>query len=1326
MVNFLKSFSFALPIVAAFCLADASLHEAGAANVPAGFTETLIPGPNAGNWTEAVGVTFSAAGRMFVWERPGRIWFRDPGETNFTQLLDISEEVGDWGDAGCLGFAVDPQFQVNGNIYLLYVVDRHHLMNFGTSNYNSSSNLYNQATISRLTRYSCTASNNFRSVNLASRSILVGETKTNGFPACSYVHLVGSLVFGQDGTLLVSCGDGASPETLDLGGAGLSSYAPQALSDGIIRTKEDVGCYRAQLVDCLAGKVLRIDPATGNGVPSNPFYDATKPRAAKSRVWTVGMRQPFRMTLRPDSGSHDPADANPGVLYVGEVGWDNTEALKVITGPGQNMGWPLFEGLELTPNFAGGGGNFNVDINNLDATNAQCGGYFSFRQLLKQDTSNPTNFPPFNNPCNSSVKIPTNIPQFLHRRPVLDWNHASALTRTPVYGSTGQAIATNIGVAGSPVSGAQFQGNCSVAGTWYTGNAFPTQYVNTYFHVDWGQGLIKNLTLTTNDKPVAVNTFATAGGKIVSLVQHPTDGSMYYVTYDLGDFGTLRRLTYTGNRTPVAVASADQNFGPGPLTVQFNGSGSSDPDGQPLTYSWNFGDGSAASTSANPSHIFTAPGSTLTNYTVTLTVTDSGSLSASATLNVAVNDTPPLATIISPTNNTLYTVTNTTSLNLTANVSDTESGDSQLAYLWQTILHHNNHSHLVGSATNHTSSTLLEPIGCDSVNIYYYSIRLTVTDPNGLVAVAESNLFPDCGATDTPPTITTISNQTTALNVPTAALPFTIGDAQVGAANLQLSGLSISNATLVPSNNIVFGGFGSNRTVTVTPAANFNGTAQIRIAVNDGPNTATTSFFLTVTGTNTAPTISALTNQSTAEGTPSPNAFTVGDQYTAPDNLFFSGSAANPALVPPGNIVFSGSGSNRIVTATPAPGQSGTTTITIVVSDGQLSASNSYMLTVSGLAPGTKSFTNATLINIPDNTVSSPYPSTINVAGLGGAVSNVTVTLRSVNHEWGRDVDMLLVSPGGQAMIVMSDAGTGPTAANANLTFSNNAASFLNQSNSLLSGIYKPTDYPPADTFPAPAPAGPYATNFTIFNGAAANGPWSLYVLDDGPGQTGSISAGWSLTITTQAAASSNNAPTINAISNQVTLVNTPTAAIPFTIGDVETAASNLVLAVFTSNAGLAPTNQIVLGGSGSSRTVMVTPASNQLGSATISLTVSDGILVASNSFVLTVNPASLTVTENSFSRSYGATNPALTGLIVGLQAGDNITANFSTTANTNSPVGVYAITFALSDPGNKLGNYVVTTNNGTLTVTNALLAVTAQSTNKVYGGTRTFAGTEL
>ncbi len=91
----------------------------------------------------------------------------------------------------------------------------------------------------------------------------------------------------------------------------------------------------------------------------------------------------------------------------------------------------------------------------------------------------------------------------------------------------------------------------------------------------------------------------------------------------------------------------------------------------------------------------------------------------------------------------------------------------------------------------------------------------------------------------------------------------------------------------------------------------------------------------------------------------------------------------------------------------------------------------------------------------------------------------------------------------------------------------------------------------------------------------------------------------------------------------------------------------------------------------------------------------------------LTVTAYALSVTADNQSRAYGAANPVLTGSLVGLQNGDNISAVYGTVAGTNSPVGGYPITVTLVDPEHKLANYAVTTNNGTLTVNPAALTVT-------------------
>lgn len=99
-----------------------------------------------------------------------------------------------------------------------------------------------------------------------------------------------------------------------------------------------------------------------------------------------------------------------------------------------------------------------------------------------------------------------------------------------------------------------------------------------------------------------------------------------------------------------------------------------------------------------------------------------------------------------------------------------------------------------------------------------------------------------------------------------------------------------------------------------------------------------------------------------------------------------------------------------------------------------------------------------------------------------------------------------------------------------------------------------------------------------------------------------------------------------------------------------------------------------------------------------------------------TIAKAGLQAKADNKRRTYGATNPELTGALIGVVPGDTITAAYTTAATAESPVGDYPITLALSDPANKLANYTVTSTNGTLTVTKAALTVTAANATRVYG----------
>jgi VCBS repeat-containing protein len=162
-------------------------------------------------------------------------------------------------------------------------------------------------------------------------------------------------------------------------------------------------------------------------------------------------------------------------------------------------------------------------------------------------------------------------------------------------------------------------------------------------------------------------------------------------------------------------------------------------------------------------------------------------------------------------------------------------------------------------------------------------------------------------------------------------------------------------------------------------------------------------------------------------------------------------------------------------------------------------------------------FANATPIAIPSNAQATP--STIEVSGFNSPIADVDVTLNVLTHPTASDLDILLVGPGGQTALILSDAGF--AAANDSLTFSDQAPNQVPPSDPLTSGTFQPTNYDfvtAPDTFSPPAPASPSSGSaLAVFNGASANGTWTLFIReqDNLPVETGTLGAGWELRITT-------------------------------------------------------------------------------------------------------------------------------------------------------------------------------------------------------------------
>jgi glucose/arabinose dehydrogenase len=717
-------------------------HSLFAQNLPAGFGTNDI----ASGWDEPVGTCFNKTGtKLFVWQKGGKVYVCNRNTTTgvytkqATPVIDLSPEVGNWRDHGLLGFTLDPNFEVNGLIYLMYVVDRHYLIKFGTSGYNAATDEYFAATIGRITRYKTATSGGNLTATTSTRTILVGETKSTGIPILHESHGVGTLAFAADGTLLASAGDAASYNTTDTGSLA-ETYYVQALADGIIRANENKGAFRSQMINSLDGKILRIDPTNGNGVSSNPFYNTSAPRSAASRVWAMGFRNPYRFAVKPGGGSANPTTGDLGELYVVDVGWNTYEELNIIKAAAVNCGWPLFEGIRPQGDYASKSPlNFD-EVNPLYGVSGCTKRYFNFKELIKQATSDNSNI--LYNPCNGSTQIASpNKNRFFHRLPSLDWKHYVDSARVGVFSGTTLNVA-QIGSAASGVTGTPFQGNSGIGGLVYTGNMFPSEYKNNFFVSDYGANWIQNLTMQTADKVQQVDRFATGGfAAIVCLTENPADGSII-----LTDIGTneIIRVSYGGNKFPVVKMTANRLYGPAPLAVTFTGSGSSDPENGALTYSWNFGDGTALSTAANPpAHTFTTSNGSPKKFVVTLSVKDNQNQVSIDSIIISANNTPPVVNITSPVKNSTYRIGSDTSYSLKATVTDAQHTASQLKYEWQTFLRHNNHQHAESIDTNRITTSRISRIGCNG-ETYYFMIKLKVTDAAGLSTEDSSAIYPQC------------------------------------------------------------------------------------------------------------------------------------------------------------------------------------------------------------------------------------------------------------------------------------------------------------------------------------------------------------------------------------------------------------------------------------------------------------------------------------------------------------------------------------------------------------------------------------------------------
>ncbi|WP_286259921.1 PQQ-dependent sugar dehydrogenase [Streptomyces graminofaciens] len=569
--------------------------------------------------------------------RDGELRLTDAaGNTRLAGKLDVYSHD----EEGLQGIGVDPGFADNRFIYLYYAPP----LNTPAGDAPETGTAAAFAPFDGVNRLSRFVLKTDGTLDTASEKKILDVPASRGI-CC---HVGGDIDFDAAGNLYLSTGDDSNPFQSD-GFTPIDERANRNPAFDAQRTSGNTNDLR--------GKILRIK-VNADGSYAVPDGNLFAPGTDKTRpeIYAMGFRNPFRFSV----------DKKTGILYVGEYGPDAGAAnpsrgpagqveFARVTKPG-NFGWP----------YCTGKNDAYVDY---DFATGTSGAAF--------DCSAPKNTSPNNT---GLTDLPPAQPAWI------PYDGGSL----PEFGDGSE----------SPMGGPVYHYDASLDSPV----KFPEAYDGDFFAGEFGRRWIKRIDSDADGTVQSINDIPWTGTQVMDMAFGP-DGALYVLDYGISWFGgdehsALYRIeNATDGHSPVAQATADRTSGQAKLKVRFSSAGSTDADGDALTYSWDFGDG-GTSTAANPTHKYRTNGT----YTATVTAKDASGRTGGASVQIVVGNTAPEVTLQLPGDGELFSFGE--AIPFKVKVSDPEDGRPiDCAKVKVTfILGHDSHGHPVTSANGCTGT----------------------------------------------------------------------------------------------------------------------------------------------------------------------------------------------------------------------------------------------------------------------------------------------------------------------------------------------------------------------------------------------------------------------------------------------------------------------------------------------------------------------------------------------------------------------------------------------------------------------------------------------